>query len=155
LLLSDQVFQVVVKVFSDETRASYDNASDFGEITRVFTCKLLLKSLYHCIKKLVALTGFLACVKFSRLGDGLFDLLLEHRFVLRDNEDVCDTLFHCDRNQVSLIFLLDHLVQSAHVDRVKLAFDNHDLSRRPDVHRLAHADAYPLVFSRVCAVDSQ
>jgi len=56
---------------------------------------------------------------------------------------------------MTLILLLDHLVQSLYMDRIEFTLHNRDLSRRSNVHCLRKTKSDPFVFARVCPIYSQ
>ena len=66
-----------------------------------------------------------------------------------------DALLHSDRNQIALVFLLDHLLEPADMHGVENAFYDWDLARWLHIHRLLHAHADPFILCRVYAINTK
>ena len=75
--------------------------------------------------------------------------------LLRDDKDVGNAFFHSDGNDLTHILLLDHLVQTAHVHRVKHWLHDHDLPWWLHIHTLLALKSNVSIFFGVDAINSE
>ena len=116
LFLWSYILQVGIKVVFDKPWTTYDHTLHFLKLCLVITCEVILKGSDDLVKEFVLGLGMLhGCCRAFVLSHSLFDFSLVEGLVVGDGEDISDTVLHGDSDEMSLVKLLDHLVQSPHV----------------------------------------
>ena len=70
------------------------------------------------------------------------------------HENICDSFFHRDCDDVALVLFFDNLIESLYVHAVELSFNHRDCHWWSDMHGLLLAKTYMTVFCRVFTADT-
>ena len=142
------------EVFCYKARGAHNDTRHPSVCTWIIACEVRLQLINYHIEEF-RLAWSILVESTVVFGNWFFNLGFKNCFLLRHQENMADSFLHRDRNQMSLLLFLDHLVKFLDMDRIVFLFKNRDLSWWLNIHWLLDSHANPLVLSSIDSVDSK